>query len=215
MFKSSNILFIFVIILVFFLSVVLKCVDCKRNFRHTKEELKLTKVIKIAQTQCHKNQIPIFIHSAARSSGKYFELIVVFSLVTSGLCLKSITRKTDIYFWRVSVILWLMISLDNYTKLLIIIRNLFLISTTSSWLALSEIRLGLEDMTVLCLGNIVEVMPVLCIICLCFTDAILLIKRLRCGHILKGLQLKNANVLINILEINLVLRSLLLFFFKS
>jgi hypothetical protein len=37
---------------------------------------------------------------------------------------------------------------------------------------------------------------------------------LRCGHILKGLQLKNANVLINILEINLVLRSLLLFFFK-
>ncbi len=73
MHKSSKILFNFLIILVFFLSVVLKCVNCRRNYRHTKEELKLTKVIKIAQTPCHKNQIPIFIHSAARSSGKYYD----------------------------------------------------------------------------------------------------------------------------------------------
>jgi len=48
-------------------------IKCERKYKHSKEELELTKVVKIPQNPCKENEIPIFIHSAARSSGKYYD----------------------------------------------------------------------------------------------------------------------------------------------
>jgi hypothetical protein len=43
-----------------------------RKFIHSKEELELTKVIKINQI-CQKSELSVFIHSSPTSSGRYFE----------------------------------------------------------------------------------------------------------------------------------------------
>jgi hypothetical protein len=43
-----------------------------RNFKHSKEELELTKVVKINQI-CQKSELSVFIHSSPTSSGSYFE----------------------------------------------------------------------------------------------------------------------------------------------
>lgn len=56
-----------------FISFSLKSTNCERKYRHSKEELELTKIVKISQNRCKKNEIPVFIHSAAKSSGKYYD----------------------------------------------------------------------------------------------------------------------------------------------
>lgn len=47
--------------------------ESKRNYRHTDQELKLIKNVVLDQQKCGKNVMPIVIHSAAHSSGKYFD----------------------------------------------------------------------------------------------------------------------------------------------
>lgn len=44
-----------------------------RNYRHTKEEQALTNQVVINQRDCAPDETPIFIHTAAVTSGKYFE----------------------------------------------------------------------------------------------------------------------------------------------
>lgn len=44
-----------------------------RKFIHSREEIKLTGHVTIAQTRCAKNETPIFVHTAAHTSGKYFD----------------------------------------------------------------------------------------------------------------------------------------------
>ena len=44
-----------------------------RNYRHTKEEMALTNQVVINQRDCTPEETPIFIHTAAVTSGKYFE----------------------------------------------------------------------------------------------------------------------------------------------
>ena len=43
-----------------------------RKFNHSKGEIELTKVVKIDQN-CKSSEITIFVHSAAHSSGNYFD----------------------------------------------------------------------------------------------------------------------------------------------
>jgi hypothetical protein len=69
----KNVLFKLLPILVIFLSVLLISVSYERNYRNSKEALKLTKVIKIPQTPCKQKEIPVFMHSAAKSSAKYYD----------------------------------------------------------------------------------------------------------------------------------------------
>jgi hypothetical protein len=95
--KFEKFLFNFFLVFVTFLSVLLKSCSCERNYRHSKEELKLIKVIKIPQTSCKKNEIPVFIHSAARSSGKYYDR-------------RQTTRKT-----------WVKDAVDNKMKVIFVI----------------------------------------------------------------------------------------------
>ena len=51
------------------------CVEiyAKRKFRHSLEELELTQSVIINQQKCRQNQTVIVIHSAAQSSGKYYD----------------------------------------------------------------------------------------------------------------------------------------------
>lgn len=44
-----------------------------RNYRHTKDEQALTNQVVINQRDCAPEETPIFIHTAAVTSGKYFE----------------------------------------------------------------------------------------------------------------------------------------------
>ncbi|KAH9407371.1 hypothetical protein TYRP_012926 [Tyrophagus putrescentiae] len=44
-----------------------------RNFVHSRDEIKLTAHVTIAQTNCAKNETPIFVHTAAVTEGKYFD----------------------------------------------------------------------------------------------------------------------------------------------
>lgn len=43
------------------------------RYEHSREELELTKIVRIEQSACQKSENHIFVHSAARSSGKYYE----------------------------------------------------------------------------------------------------------------------------------------------
>ena len=57
----------------FFILVVIQLVTCDRKYQHSPDELKLTRVVVIEQDKCVANQTPIAIHSAAHSSGKYYD----------------------------------------------------------------------------------------------------------------------------------------------
>ncbi|KAJ6220758.1 hypothetical protein RDWZM_006570 [Blomia tropicalis] len=65
---SSNSWILFVLFI-----TVLHCQVDGRNYRHTKEELALTNQVVINQRDCLSTETPIFIHTAAVTSGKYFE----------------------------------------------------------------------------------------------------------------------------------------------
>ena len=44
-----------------------------RNYRHVSAEMVTTNQLVINQTNCAKNETPIFVHTAAVTSGKYFD----------------------------------------------------------------------------------------------------------------------------------------------
>ena len=53
------------------LSYKLSLIDC-RNYEHSAAELSLTNQVVIQQRDCYPNETPIFVHTAASTSGKYF-----------------------------------------------------------------------------------------------------------------------------------------------
>lgn len=55
------------------LSLFLVEQSAARNYVHSREEIKLTGHVTIAQTNCAKNETPIFVHTAAVTEGKYFD----------------------------------------------------------------------------------------------------------------------------------------------
>ena len=65
----SNVLFQFILVVL----VLFASVQCQRKYSHSREELKLTRNVVIGQAKCNGSQLPIAIHSAAQSSGKYYD----------------------------------------------------------------------------------------------------------------------------------------------